>query len=182
VIAHREELIWQARDKIQRVTDIRCDVEMANYKSSHGLFDSARVIVSTIQTLCAGGDGGGRMGKFDPMNFGALIIDEAHHATAKTYQRLIKYFRTNPDLKVLGVTATPDRADEEALGQIFQSVAYTYKLPDAIRDGWLTPIKQQMVHVAGLDYSKIRTTAGDLNGADLAAVMESEKTNRVGVH
>ena len=175
VIAHREELIFQARDKIQRVTGLHADVEMGDYTADVGLFDGSRVVVSTIQTQCSGGDGGGRMSKFDPQRFGVLIIDEAHHATSQTYRRVIDYYRTNPALKVLGVTATPDRADEEALGQVFQSVAFDYEVQDAIHDGWLVPIQQQMVHVEGLDYSSIRTTAGDLNGGDLAAVMEAEK-------
>ncbi|HOX60024.1 MAG TPA: DEAD/DEAH box helicase [Candidatus Paceibacterota bacterium] len=175
VIAHREELIFQARDKIQRVTGLSADVEMGEYRAEGGLFGSARVVVSTIQTQCSGGDGGGRMAKFDPSQFGLLIIDEAHHATSPTYRRVIDYYRTNPALKVLGVTATPDRADEEALGQVFESVAFDYEVLDAIHDGWLVPIEQQMVHVEGLDYSSIRTTAGDLNGGDLAAVMEAER-------
>jgi superfamily II DNA or RNA helicase len=175
VIAHREELIFQARDKIQRVTGLRADVEMGEYRADGGLFGAARVVVSTIQTQCSGGDGGGRMAKFDPQRFGVLIIDEAHHATSPSYRRVIDYYRTNQALKILGVTATPDRADEEALGQVFQSVAFDYEVLDAIHDGWLVPIEQQMVHVEGLDYSSIRTTAGDLNGGDLAFVMEAEK-------
>jgi superfamily II DNA or RNA helicase len=175
VIAHREELIFQARDKIQRVTGLCAEVEMGEYQVQSGLFGAARVIVSTIQTQCSGGDGGGRMSKFDPAGFGVLIIDEAHHATSPTYRRVIDYYRTNPNLKVLGVTATPDRADEAALGQVFESVAFDYEVLDAIHDGWLVPIEQQMVHVEGLDYSSIRTTAGDLNGGDLAGVMEAEK-------
>ena len=175
VVAHREELIFQARDKIERVTGIKADVEMGDYRAEGGLFGEARVVVSTIQTQCSGGDGGGRMSKFDPQRFGVLIIDEAHHATSPSYRRVIDYYRTNPALKVLGVTATPDRADEQALGQVFESVAFDYEVLDAIHDGWLVPIEQQMVHVEGLDYSSIRTTAGDLNGGDLAAVLEAEK-------
>ena len=175
VLAHREELIFQARDKIQRVTGLRADVEMGEYKAEDGLFDAARVVVSTIQTQCSGGDGGGRMAKFDPQRFGVLIIDEAHHATSPSYRRVIEYYRTNRALKILGVTATPDRADEAALGEVFQSVAFDYEVLDAIHDGWLVPIEQTMVYVDGLDYSSIRTTAGDLNGGDLASVLESEK-------
>lgn len=179
VLAHREELIWQARDKIQRATGLRCDIEMGDYRShenhSFVFAGKAPVVISTIQTQCAGGDGAGRMTKFDPMQFGVLVIDEAHHACANGYRRVIDYYRSNPALKVLGVTATPDRADEEALGQVFQSVAFDYEILDAIHDGWLVPIEQQMVNVAGLDFSSVRTTAGDLNGADLASVMEAEK-------
>lgn len=176
VLAHREELIFQARDKISRVTGYQVEVEMADLRASlTGLQGRTHVVVSTIQTQTAGGDGGGRMGKFLPTDFGLLIIDEGHHGTAKTYRRVIDYYGQNPNLKILGVTATPDRADEEALGQIFQSVAFDYEVLDAIRDGWLVPVEQQVVEIDGLDFSSVRTTAGDLNGADLAAVMEAEK-------
>ena len=178
VLAHREELIWQARDKIQKVTGMKADVEMGGYKASvdHELFHPrANVIVSTIQTHCAGGDGAGRMTKFNPQDFGLLIIDEAHHATASSYKRVVEHYCQNPNLVVLGVTATPDRADEEALGQIFETVAYDYEILDAINDGWLVPIEQQMVSIDGLDFSSVRTTAGDLNGSDLEEVMLAEK-------
>lgn len=176
VLAHREELIFQARDKIQRVTGFDAQVEMADYRADlAGLLGPPPVVVSTVQTHTAGGDGGGRMSKFDPMDFGVLVIDEAHHATADTYRRCIDWYRRNPALRVLGVTATPDRADEEALGQVFGSVAYDYEVLDAIQHGWLVPVEQQVVNVEGLDFSQCRTTAGDLNGADLAEVMEYEQ-------
>lgn len=176
VLAHREELIFQAADKVHRVTGFRCEVEMADYRAdlSEGLFGCPQVVVSTIQTQCSGADGSGRMTRFDPNMFGLVIIDEAHHAAASTYRRVIDYYRRNPKLKILGVTATPDRMDQQALGQVYESVAYDYEVRDAINDGWLTPIKQQLVEVSGLDFSKVRTTAGDLNGADLARIMEEE--------
>ena len=176
VLAHREELIFQAQSKIRAVTGLDVQIEMAEYRAEMaGLYGAPPVVVSTIQTHCGGGDGGGRMTKFNPDDFGVLVIDEAHHATADTYRRVIDYYRRNPNLKVLGVTATPDRADEEALGQVYESVAFDYEILDAIKNGWLVPIEQQMVHVDGLDFSDVRTTAGDLNGADLAAIMEYEK-------
>jgi len=177
VLAHREELIFQAADKIKRVTGFQCEVEMASYRADmgDGLFSSPQVVVSTIQTQCSGADGSGRMSRFDPFMFGLLIVDEAHHATAATYRRVIDYYRQNPALKVLGVTATPDRADEEALGQVYETVAYDYEIVDAIRDGWLVPVEQQHIVVSGLDFSSVKTTAGDLNGADLAKIMEEER-------
>ena len=178
VLAHRQELIWQARDKIQKVTGLTVDVEMGEFKARESgdlLKPRARVVVSTIQTHTAGGDGAGRMGKFDPQDFGLLIIDEAHHATSPSYRRIIDYYKQNPKLVVLGVTATPDRGDEEALGQVFDQVAFDYEIIDAIKDGWLVPIEQQMVSVGDLVYKDIRTTAGDLNMADLEAVMMQEK-------
>lgn len=175
VIAHREELIFQAREKIERFAGVDCEIEMAEMAAATNLFQREQVVVSTVQTQCSGNGEWSRMKRFNPSDFGLLIIDEAHHATADTYKRLINHYRQNPKLKVLGVTATPDRADEEALGQIFDSVAYDYEILDAINDGYLVPIQQQIVHIDGLDFSAVRTTAGDLNGADLSALMEAEQ-------
>ena len=176
VLAHREELVFQARDKVRTMTGWRVDVEMGEARAEMAcMFGGPRVVVSTIQTQAAGGDGGGRMSRFDPRLFGVVVIDEAHHAPASSYRKVLDWYGTNPDLRILGVTATPDRADEEALGQVFESVSFDYEVLDAIQDGWLVPITQQMVHVEGLDFSGCRTTSGDLNGADLAAVMEYEK-------
>ncbi|MBN2293851.1 MAG: DEAD/DEAH box helicase family protein [Pirellulales bacterium] len=174
VIAHREELIFQAAEKIKRVVGVNVDIEMAEMRAASGIFGKAPVVVSSVQTQIAGCDGDGRMTRFDPSEFSLLVIDEAHHAVAPTYRRVIQYYRQNPELKVLGVTATPDRTDEAALGQVFESVAFDYELPDAIHDGWLVPVMQRCVTVDGLDLSQVRTTAGDLNGADLARVMEFE--------
>ena len=176
VLAHREELIFQAADKIEAVTGEKPDIEMAEMRADSWVFGKARVVVSSIQTQCAGRNGDTRMKRFDPQEFSLLVVDEAHHATAPTYRRVLEHYSQNPNLKILGVTATPDRHDEEALGQVFDSVAYDYELLDAIRDGWLVPIRQRSVVVDGLDYSDVRTTAGDLNGADLARVMEYEET------
>ena len=175
VLAHREELITQAADKIRRVTGLEAQVEMGEYHVQPYFGKMPPVVVSTVQTQCAGGDGGGRMSKFDPQDFGLVVIDEAHHATAGTYRRCVDWYRQNPACRVLGVTATPDRADEAALGQVFESVAYEYGVLDAINGGWLVPIEQQMVTVGTLDFSGVRTTAGDLNQGDLAEVMEQER-------
>jgi superfamily II DNA or RNA helicase len=117
-----------------------------------------------------------RMQKFRPQDFGLLVIDEAHRSVATTYTRIVRYFRGgNPGLKLLGVTATPDRADEQALGQVYESVAYEYSLPGPIEDGWLTPIEQQVITVDGLRLANVRTTAGDFNVADLEAEMLAEE-------
>lgn len=177
VLAHRKELVYQARDKIAQITDWRVDIEMGDARAEMNcIFGGPRVVVSTVQTQSSGGDGCGRMTRFDPRLFGVLVCDEAHHSPSPQWKRVIKWYTDgNPDLKVLGVTATPDRSDEEALGQVYETVAYDYEISDAIRDGWLLPVDQQMIHVEGLDFSSCRTTAGDLNGADLAKIMEYEQ-------
>ena len=103
------------------------------------------------------------------------IVHNCHHSTATTYRRVYEHYQQNPTLKHLGVTATPDRGDAEALGQIFETVAFEYAIPDAINDGWLVPIEQRYVKIEGLDFSKARTTAGDLNAGDLEQIMIAEK-------
>ena len=170
VIAHREELIYQAVRKIRSMTDLEISVEMAETWSDESIRPD--VVVSTIQTQTTGRE---RMRRFDPFDFSLVVIDEAHRGVAKSYKKLAEYYLQNPNLKILGVTATPDRADEAALGQVFDTVAYDYEILDAINDGWLVPIRQNAVEVHGLDYSGCRTTAGDLNGADLERILEEEE-------
>lgn len=174
VIAHREELIFQARERIIATTGLDCSIEMGELTASK--MTKTPVVIATVQTLNSALGDRTRMSLFDPKEFGLLVIDEGHHSTAQTYRNVIHYFTTNnPKLKVLGVTATPDRGDEEALGQIFQTVAYEYSILDAIHDGWLVPVEQQMVVIEDFDISHVRTTDGDLNGKELALVMEAER-------
>lgn len=177
VLAHREELIRQAAEKVGTITNELPEIEMASEWADQPnlLGIRSNVVVSSIQTQISGCSGNGRMTRFDPADFGTLIIDEAHHAAAESYRRVIAYYRQNPKLKVIGVTATPDRADELALGKIFDRVSFVYEIADGISDGWLAPISQRIVTVDGLDFSTVRTTAGDLNGADLSAIMEYEQ-------
>lgn len=101
-----------------------------------------------------------------------ILVHNCHHATANSYQDIYNYFKGVPHL---GVTATPDRHDEEALGQIYNSVAMVYEIADAIDDGWLVPITARTAFIHGLELAGCRTTAGDLNASDLAAQLEQEK-------
>lgn len=180
VLAHREELLEQAASKIERICGAHCEVEIGDRWSceSSSLYGCrAPVVVSTVQTQVAGMDGAGRMSRFRPEEFSLVVVDEAHHACASTYRRTLNYYiERNQELKIVGVTATPDRHDELALGSVFDVAPFTYSILDAIQDGWLVGIEQKMVTVDGLDFSQCRTTAGDLNGADLAATMEYEDT------
>lgn len=168
ILAHRQELIYQAQRTLKKILGFEPEIEMGDQWADSG----RKVICSTVQTQH--GARGGRKERFDPKDFSLVIVDEAHHGTADSYRAILAHYMQNPNLKVVGCTATPDRSDEEALGQIFESVADEYELPDAIRDGWLVHPETRQVFVESLDFSKIRTTAGDLNGADLAAVMETE--------
>lgn len=172
IVAHRDELIRQAADKVGRICGETCAIEMGGERSNESSkLYRARVVVTSVQTMSRDS----RLRRFDPDDFGLVIIDEAHHAVAESYLKVWGHFRQNPRCKLLGVTATPDRADEEALGRVFETVSFEYGIKDAIDDGWLVPVKQQLVWVDGLDFSMCRTTAGDLNQGDLAKIMEMEK-------
>lgn len=183
VIAHRDELIWQARNKIEAVTGFKFQVEMGDYRVNGNfepdLFNPKNIgdagVVATIQTLSSGGDGCGRMSKFLPTDFDLMIVDECHHATAPIYRKAMDYFLQNPNLKILGVTATPSRSDEESLGQIFEDVVFDHDMQYGMREGWLAPVDAQAVHVESLDTKSIKITAGDLNQGQLASVMMAEK-------
>ena len=183
LIAHREELIHQGADKLSQITGEAVAIEMADREADEdNLLARPRIVVSSVQTLNSVRRGHYRMEKFDPDEFGLLLTDEAHHATAASYRRIYDYFGRNPELRHLGVTATPDRADEEALGQIFESVAFEYGILDAVNDGWLVPIEQQLVHCQGLDLSACKSTRRDLQERDVAAIMKREEMLHKVVH
>jgi superfamily II DNA or RNA helicase len=172
IVAHREELIYQAAERLALMTGSTPQIEMAYMHATGGFFGFGNVVAS-IQSLISG-NGTKRYEKFNPDDFTTLVIDEGHHSCAVSYRLVIDHFKKNPNCKILGVSATPDRADEKSLGMIYESNAVDYDILNGINDGWLVPIKQQFVMAKDLDLSACRTTAGDLNGADLARVMEYE--------
>lgn len=167
-IAHRDELITQARDAIVENAGVRVGIEKAGqYANTYALSDMHdEVVVASVQTLHAK-----RRMRFAPHLFGTVIIDEAHHAAARTYREIIDHF---PDAKVLGLTATPDRGDGVGMGNIFDSVAYEYSMRTAIDAGYLCPVRVLTVNVHGLDLSSVKTTAGDLNQGQLARIVEND--------
>lgn len=170
VIAHREELIHQAAHKIEAVIGEKPDIEMSAYRADLHMFRRTRVVVASKDSLHKS-----RLARFKPDDFDLVITDEAHHAVAGSYKSIYKHFLANPKCKHLGVTATPDRADEAALGEIFESVAFDYEIKDAIDDGWLVDIASAYVPVHGLDFSNVKITAGDLNQGQVAEIVEDEK-------
>jgi superfamily II DNA or RNA helicase len=167
VIAHREELIRQAVDKLSSFAGVQARVEMGDERAGEGLFRPA-VVVASIQTLARPQ----RRAQFPGDAFALVVVDEAHHAPSASYREVLDHFAS---AKVLGVTATPDRGDGAAMRTVFESVAYVYEIRDAIEQGFLVPIRQKAVRVEGLDLSRVRTTAGDLNEGDLEAVLTEER-------
>ena len=161
VLAHRGELLAQAADKLQITTGLKCAVE----KAEDSCLDSwYRVVVGSVQTLMRPS----RLEQFDPGHFDAIIVDEAHHVLAEGYQRVLEHFT---DAKVLGVTATPDRGDMRNLGSYFESLAYEYTLPRAIKDGYLCRIEAQTIPLK-LDLTGVAIQNGDFRAADLGSALD----------
>lgn len=161
VLAHRGELLDQAADKLQKSTGLMTATEKAEESSLNSWF---RVVVGSVQTLMREK----RLGQFDQDHFGCIIVDEAHHCISDSYQRVLQYFSS---ANVLGVTATPDRGDMRNLGSYFESLAYEYTLPKAIKEGFLAPIKALTIPLK-LDLTGVGQQAGDLKAADLGNALD----------
>ena len=161
VLAHRGELLEQAADKIRRSTGLESAVEKAQESCLGSWF---RVVVGSVQSL----QRPLRLAQFPPDYFGTIIIDEAHHAVTDGYRRILNHFS---EARVLGVTATPDRGDLRNLGEIFDSLAYEYTLPQAIRDGYLCPIKAQTIPLK-LDIRQVAMSGGDFAAGGLGTALD----------
>lgn len=161
VLAHRGELLRQAADKIEAATGLASSLEKAE---STSLGSWERVTVGSVQTMCRPS----RLERFPEDWFDAIVVDEAHHALSDSYRAVLDHF---PAARVLGVTATPDRADRRGLGAVFDSIAYEHTLPQAIRDGWLCPIEAQTVPLE-IDLTGARVQNGDFAAADVGTALD----------
>lgn len=161
ILAHRGELLDQAADKLKKTTGLNSAVEKAESSCLGSWF---RVVVGSVQTLMREK----RLGQFPEDYFNTIIIDEAHHCISDSYQKVLKHF---PDAHVLGVTATPDRGDMRNLGQYFESLAYEYTLPKAIKEGYLTPIKALTIPLK-IDMSGVSVQAGDFKASDIGTALD----------
>ncbi len=161
ILAHRGELLEQAADKLQRSTGLVSAVEKAESTCLDSWF---RVVVGSVQTL----QRTARLERFPQDYFGTIIIDEAHHAITDGYRRILDYFE---GAKVLGVTATPDRGDMRNLGEVFDSLAFEYKLTDAIKEGYLCKIMAQTIPLK-LDITSVTMSGGDYAVGDLGTALD----------
>ena len=179
LLTHREELLWQGKEKLEiLMPHEEVAVEMAEFKANAMMGMMPKVVVASVASLHQK-----RLEKFKPDMFDLVVVDEAHHSreSEKTmYGRIFAHFKKNPRVKILGVTATPDRHDGRALGNIFESVAMDYSLANAINDGYLVGIEQSMVTITSLDLTTVGTYMGDLAAGSLDEVMSTER-NLLGV-
>ena len=161
ILAHRSELLEQAADKIAKATGLGCATEKAEETCLGQWF---RIVVGSVQTLMRPQ----RLERFDKDHFDTIIIDEAHHCLSDSYQRVLSHFS---QAHVLGVTATPDRGDMRNLGNYFESLAYEYTLPKAIKEGYLVPIKALTVPLR-MDLSGVGVQAGDFKVGDIGNALD----------
>ena len=161
ILAHRGELLEQAADKIKKSTNLGCATEKAEQSCLGSWF---RITVGSVQSM----QREKRLSQFSDDYFNVIIIDEAHHCISDGYQKVLQHF---PDAKVLGVTATPDRGDMRNLGEFFESLAYEYTLPKAIREGYLSPIKAMTIPLQ-LDLSGVSIQSGDFKAGDIATALD----------
>ena len=174
VLAHRRELLEQAAVRIQlQNPKLKVEIE-ANLKERPS---KQNVIVGSVQSL--GKEGNVRLGSWNP---GCLIIDEAHHAPADSYQNVMRSVGAyDGPCFTVGVTATPHRMDNRPLhGEeeaIFEEVAFTYTLREAIADGWLADLRGYRI-ATGVDLSRVRIVHGDYSSKALQDAVNTESRNR----
>lgn len=161
ILAHRGELLSQAADKIKKSTGLLCATEKAEETCLGSWY---RITVGSVQSLCKSS----RLQKFSQDYFQTIIVDEAHHALSSSYQNILDHF---PRAHVLGVTATPDRGDMRNLGQVFDSLAYEYTMPQAIKEGYLSPIKALTIPLK-IDMSQVSIHNGDFSVGEIGTALD----------
>lgn len=161
-LAHREELLTQTIDKFRKATGLWAGLEKAEFRA--GFHQSA--VVASVQTMLARGE------RWPANHFGLVIVDEAHHVLADSYQRVLGRFlpKNGGRAKVLGITATPDRNDKKNLGRFFQNIAYEVSLFDLIKQGYLSRIVVKTLPLK-IDLRGVHQAAGDYDPNELSDVL-----------
>lgn len=165
VLVHRDELVRQSVSKLQAADPaLRIGViqgpEMGIARTD--------IVVASVQTLIR------RLGVIDPSRFDLLIVDECHHASAVSYQRILEHFGAfdfDSRTLSLGVTATMARGDKRGLGDVWDKVVFERDIRYGVENGHLVPAEVRTVRLAGLDTDTIRKIDGDLAPGPLAKAM-----------
>ena len=152
-IAHTHELVEQAAQTFGRLWS---EVSTGRFVDSIKQPDSY-VVCGSVQSIALNLD------MFRPEDFGYLIIDEAHHASADSYQKVLSYFR--PDF-TLGLTATPERSDDKNIIDIFKNTAHKLDIQTAVEIGELVPVRCIRIHT-NIDLTKVRFNSVQYNIRDL---------------
>ncbi|CAG8479286.1 5938_t:CDS:10 [Diversispora eburnea] len=176
VLAHREELIDQAYNQIKRVSsDLTLEIDQG-LRSATG---NADVIVASVQSL--GRLDTGRIDKYNPKNFKAIIIDEAHHAPATTYRRVLEHFGANQKdthILVWGCSATVRRYDGLALEGIFDEITYHKDFLEMIKEKWLCNLRVTTIKT-DIDLSDVKSHNKDFVIKDLSKFLNVKMRNEM---
>ena len=179
VLAHRSELLDQARDKIQRINpQLRVEVEQAGRVAD----PESHVVVASVPTL--GRKTSTRISRLDADRFFLIVVDEAHHATAKTYRSILEYFGlfdSNTPKLLVGFTATPKRGDGEGLDAVFEEIVYSRSLPEMIGERYLAPVAGYRVET-DTDLSGVKVRMGEFVASQLSLAVNVEQRNRLVVN
>ena len=167
VLAHRAELLYQAKEKIGWSNpELDIQIEQADNVAGH-----CDVVVASVPTL--GRAESERILKYPKNYFKTIVIDEAHHAAAPTYRRILDYF--NPSL-LLGVTATPQRSDNTRLTDVFDEIVYYKTIQDLIEDGYLCSLVGYRIKTE-TDISGVATNEGDYVASQLEDAIDTPQRN-----
>ncbi|MBD3176334.1 MAG: DEAD/DEAH box helicase [Armatimonadia bacterium] len=171
ILAHREELLDQAYQRITHAapwTKPYVAIEQAHRRAS----TDSRCVIASVQTLA----NQKRRKRFAMTGgFDLVIVDEAHHAAARTYRDILNAF---PKAKVLGVTATPRRGDNVGLSEVFDGVCFHYGLRDGILGGYLADIRQFAIRTT-VSLDDVSWRAGDFADGELADTIDTPERNRL---
>ncbi|KAL5034072.1 putative ATP-dependent helicase IRC3 [Batrachochytrium dendrobatidis] len=176
VLAHREELIDQAHAQVQRhCPHLKVSIDRGNIKP----WMDADVIIASVQSI--GRENGFRIKAYDPKLFKCIIIDEAHHASAPTYNRVLEYmgaFDPESHMRVWGCSGTLRRNDGQSLHPTFLSIAYAQPITTMITEGWLCDVDVKQVQTQ-IDIVGVRTnpTSGDYSLPLLSAAVNTPERN-----
>lgn len=176
-LAHTRELVDQAADRLAAELGYRPVVEMGDRRGViDRLYGGGLIVVGSVQSMATDR----RLKKYERHPFDLIVIDEAHRAVAAGYRTVVDFFTAlNPGCKVVGFTATPNRADGKALGLAFGSVGYSMEIADAVDNGWLVPVRQRAVVVSEVAISGPARTdqfgERDFSNAAVEQVMADEE-------
>ena len=163
ILSHRQELVMQPL----KYFDCETAVEMGESRGSYLGFPAAPVTSGSIQTMMR------RFENYDPAAFHTIIVDEAHHAASESYRKVLDYFKPN---RLLGFTATPNRADGQGLEHVFDEIIFRKDLRYGIENGYLSPIRCKRVNI-GYDLRGVTVRMGDYSAKDLDRVVNVDKCN-----
>lgn len=173
VLAHREELLSQAREKLERAMD--GDAVVAIEQGARQASGDAKVLVCSIRSLHEK-----RLAHvIDKRDFGLVIYDECHHAAADDNLRVLRQLGAfDEDWKgtLLGFTATTARGDGKGLDTIFERIVYSRTLPEMIEDGYLSPLRGFRIR-ANADLTRLSSSGLDFDEEELAEAVDIEERN-----